>query len=273
MSFYSEKTQKFLPITLFFVLFILNFVPAEARRRYNPEKTRSEAIFFIRSESAELSQLAGLTPLINDSMTVAKKKEMMENASEDLSDPLDFEGEYGEDWEDLEAEGDIVVSQDEFEAIWLDAVTTEEDDAYDLIAAGISKQDLLQEVMNWLGTPYHYGGHTSKGIDCSAFTQRVFMNLAGMKIPRTARTQINIGEKIPREELQFGDLIFFHTRRRPYVSHVGIYLCDDLFAHASSRYGVTVSSIKSGYYNRRFIRGARITPETVAKYAIEKKVN
>jgi cell wall-associated NlpC family hydrolase len=68
--------------------------------------------------------------------------------------------------------------------------------------------------------------------------------------------QYEEGKTVKREDLQFGDLIFFHTLKHTYVSHVGIYLGDNLFAHASSRYGVTVSSLESTYYGSRMI-GAR----------------
>jgi cell wall-associated NlpC family hydrolase len=71
--------------------------------------------------------------------------------------------------------------------------------------------------------------------------------------------------KVNRKDLQFGDLIFFHTRRHAYVSHVGIYLGDNLFAHASSKYGVTVSSLESTYYNNRFIGAKRITARDLDK--------
>ncbi|MBK9248210.1 MAG: C40 family peptidase [Ignavibacteria bacterium] len=69
--------------------------------------------------------------------------------------------------------------------------------------------------------------------------------------------------------MQFGDVVFFHTRKRVYVSHVGIYLGDNLFAHASSRYGVTVSSLESDYYNKRLIGVKRLQQVDAARYALE----
>lgn len=269
MSLFSIKKQNLLLLTLTIIVFITAFSDAEARRRsYNREKTRDNAIFILRTGSAELASLAGLSPLIDDSLLLAKKEAMLSEASEVLADSLGIEGEYGEILEELEAEDDFVVSQEEFESAWMEAMTFDEDESYDMTAGGVSKIDLMQEIMVWLGTPYRYGGTSSKGIDCSAFTQRVYRNVGRVKIPRTARTQINVAEKVEREDLEFGDLIFFHTRRRPYVSHVGIFLGDDLFAHASSRYGVTIGSLKSKYYSKRLIGGVRITEGYIANHSI-----
>jgi cell wall-associated NlpC family hydrolase len=68
-----------------------------------------------------------------------------------------------------------------------------------------------------------------------------------------------VGQRVSRENLEFGDLVFFHTYSRKFVSHVGIYLSDNLFAHASSRLGVTISSLNSTYYNTRYVAGRRLS--------------
>lgn len=271
MGLNSEKINKlvFSTLTILILLVSFNTVHARKKRYYNQEKNRSDAILILRSESFELASLAGLTPLLDDSLTRSKKLELLDLASEDLSDSLDYEGEYGEILEELEAEDDFIVSQDEFNTIWLDAVASDDDNAYDMTAAGVFKYDIMTEIMNWLGTPYNYGGNSPKGIDCSAFMQRIYLGTAKIRLPRTAREQIEIGEKIERSNLQFGDLIFFNTRRRPYVSHVGIYLGDDLFAHASSRYGVTIGSLKSKYYDKRLIGGARVTASYAEKHGMK----
>lgn len=120
---------------------------------------------------------------------------------------------------------------------------------------GVDKLAMMESIVDWLGTRYHFGGMGRSGIDCSAFTGTVYRAL-NFKIPRTAAAQWDFGTAIPLEELQFGDLVFFHTRAAVYVSHVGIYLGNDMFAHASSRNGVTVSSLKGAYYAKTLI-GAR----------------
>ena len=81
--------------------------------------------------------------------------------------------------------------------------------------------------------------------------------------------------KLSKEKhLQYGDLVFFHTRRGVYVGHVGIYLGDNLFAHASSRSGVTVSSLESDYYAARFLGGRRLMKDEMTQYSnVEGKKN
>ncbi len=108
-------------------------------------------------------------------------------------------------------------------------------------------------------TPYHYGGKTLDGIDCSAFTLSVYDQTFNIGLPRSAREQYTIGEVIrSREELKFGDLIFFNTRRRVKPGHVAIYIGDNKFVHASSRHGVIVSSLDDEYYTKRYMGGRRV---------------
>ncbi len=121
------------------------------------------------------------------------------------------------------------------------------------------KEKLLMEIIKYLNTPYKYGGNSTNGIDCSAFTQTVFHNVLSLDLNRSAREQYGEGIEINnRDELKFGDLVFFNTRRRVRPGHVGIYIGDNLFAHASSRNGVIVSSLDQDYYSRRFMGGRRI---------------
>ena len=137
------------------------------------------------------------------------------------------------------------------------ANTTESDDFS--VDRSTSKEKLLMEVIKFLNTPYKYGGTTKDGIDCSAFTQSVFSDVFSYSLSRTARDQYTQGEIISsRNDLEFGDIVFFNTRKRVKPGHVGIYLGDNLFAHASSKNGVIVSSIDHGYYLKRFMGGRRI---------------
>lgn len=128
-----------------------------------------------------------------------------------------------------------------------------------LSSALTTREKILFEIISYLDTPYKYGGVDHNGIDCSAFTHHVFNTSIGIELPRTASEQYNIGNKISnKSELQFGDLVFFNTTRRSYPGHVGIYLGENLFAHASRSLGVTVSSLNSTYYNKRFVGARRI---------------
>ena len=122
-----------------------------------------------------------------------------------------------------------------------------------------SKEKMLMEIIRFLNTPYQYGGNSKQGIDCSAFTQTVFKNTLSYDLYRSAREQYRQGKKIrSMEDLEFGDLIFFNTQTNVRPGHVGIYIGDNLFAHASSKKGVTVSSLTHSYYKSRFMEGRRI---------------
>lgn len=120
------------------------------------------------------------------------------------------------------------------------------------------REEILLQVINYLETPYKYGGNTENGIDCSGFTLQVFEKSTGIKLPRSAREQYTVGEKIEREELSFGDLVFFNTRRRSNPGHVGIYIGDDQFIHSSSSLGVTISSLQEPYYKKRYVGARRV---------------
>jgi cell wall-associated NlpC family hydrolase len=117
-----------------------------------------------------------------------------------------------------------------------------------------------------LDIPYRFGGTTLRGIDCSAYVQRVF-GMLQMPIPRTAREQYQVGARIGRDDLSVGDLVFFRTYAS-FPSHVGIYLGDNLFIHASSVVRkVTIDSIDQNYYRKRFLGGRRLLDESAPALA------
>jgi len=122
-----------------------------------------------------------------------------------------------------------------------------------------SQEAMLMEIIKYLNTPYKYGGNSMNGIDCSAFTQSVYHNALEVELNRSAIQQYQQGETISNlEDLKFGDLVFFNTRRRVRPGHVGIYIGDNLFAHASSKNGVTISSLDHAYYSKRYMGARRI---------------
>lgn len=120
---------------------------------------------------------------------------------------------------------------------------------------GVDKVAVTEAIVSWVGTRYLFGGMGRNGIDCSAYTGTLYRSI-NFKLPRTAAAQWEVGSSIDREQLQFGDLVFFNTRSAVYVSHVGMYLGNGYFTHASSRNGVTISSLDSDYYSTHMI-GAR----------------
>ena len=128
-----------------------------------------------------------------------------------------------------------------------------------VVGSNNKKEDFLQEIVSFLNTPYKYGGNTKDGIDCSAFTQKIFGNSLNVYIPRTAREQYKTWQIFDDlGELKFGDLIYFNTSSRYFPGHVGIYLDDKYFAHASSSNGVIVSSLTNDYYSTRFVGANRV---------------
>lgn len=138
-------------------------------------------------------------------------------------------------------------------------VTTRQDSTSftNLTPAGVDRDRVLLDVISHLGVPYAFGGSTKNGMDCSAFTSTIYTNAMNRQIPRSTRDQYRVGVGVSKSSLQFGDLVFFNTTGRT-PSHVGIYIEDDLFAHASVTYGVTISSLESTYYKKRFVGARRV---------------
>ncbi len=125
------------------------------------------------------------------------------------------------------------------------------------LPAGLDRDRVLLDIVDLLGTPYRYGGTDRDGIDCSGFTARVYRGASLPELPRSTREQFSKGRPVKRDALQFGDLVFFNTTGES-PSHVGVFIEDDVFAHASVTFGVTLSSLKSTYYRQRYIGARRV---------------
>ena len=120
--------------------------------------------------------------------------------------------------------------------------------------AGVAK-GLTRDALRFLGVPYVFGGTSTGGFDCSGYVQHVFA-MVGLHIPRTADAQYYAGARITGG-MAPGDLVFFQTYA-PGPSHVGIYLGNGRFAHASSSHGVMVSSLSDSYWSARYIGAKRL---------------
>ncbi|HWR58878.1 MAG TPA: LysM peptidoglycan-binding domain-containing protein [Thermodesulfovibrionales bacterium] len=119
------------------------------------------------------------------------------------------------------------------------------------------RERLILFARKMLDIPYRFGGSTFMGIDCSGYVQKVF-GLLDVPLPRTAREQFHLGEPVNKEDLSIGDLVFFKTYAS-FPSHVGIYLGNDLFIHASSKSRkVSIDSLDTPYYFKRFIGAKRL---------------
>lgn len=115
---------------------------------------------------------------------------------------------------------------------------------------------LYQFVDDWLNIHYKFGGTSKEGIDCSGFSSVLYNSIFSIQLPRTARDQYEICDKIEQDKLFEGDLVFFNTRGG--ISHVGVYLKNGFFVHSSSGDGVKISNLSEKYYHKRFIKGGRI---------------
>ncbi|WP_454803614.1 C40 family peptidase [Mucilaginibacter phyllosphaerae] len=119
-----------------------------------------------------------------------------------------------------------------------------------------SNMKLFHFVYDWIGTPYRFGGSSRKGIDCSAFTKQLYGDVFNLTIRRSSRDIFSMVNPVGKDDLKEGDLVFFKIHSRS-ISHVGIYLGNNRFAHASSK-GVAISSLDDAYYSRYFYKGGRL---------------
>ncbi len=128
----------------------------------------------------------------------------------------------------------------------------------DTVASAESAGDsssLVRTALAYRGSRYTSGGTGRGGFDCSGFTRYIYSKF-GIQLPHSSAAQSKLGVSVSRDELKPGDLVFFHTTRRS-ISHVGIYIGNSQFVHASNHgRGVTVDSLNSSYYAPRY-RGAR----------------
>ena len=116
--------------------------------------------------------------------------------------------------------------------------------------------EILTVYKEWRGVPYRMGGSSQRGIDCSAFAREVFRNAVGIELPRDTRSQVHEGTRVSKQDLVEGDLVFFKINRR--LNHVGIYVGNGEFIHASTRAGVTRSKLDSQYWRNKFWQARRI---------------
>ena len=139
-----------------------------------------------------------------------------------------------------------------------DSAETEAPPSQSMLSSSINKaQGMMAYALSLVGVNYKYGGQSPEtGLDCSGFVSHVYQQAAGLILPHNARAISMFGQKIAISELQPGDLVFYNTMRHAY-SHVGIYLGENKFVHASvTGRGVEVVDMKENYWVKRF-NGAR----------------
>ena len=120
------------------------------------------------------------------------------------------------------------------------------------------EQRILKEYYRWKGTRHQLGGTDSKGLDCSGFVSAIYKNVFNINLPCTTKAQVRQGKSVSFNELQPGDLVFFKPPEYP--RHVGIFLSESQFVHASKSKGVTISKIDAYYWSKYFWTARRILP-------------
>lgn len=132
----------------------------------------------------------------------------------------------------------------------------------------ITNGSLYHFIDKWLNTPYKWGGMDANGIDCSAFLQRLLAEVYMIRIPRTSVEQF-FAERIERfksaDYLSEGDLVFFRTMENKVISHVGLYLHNNMFVNSSSSKGVSIASLNDPYWKKRFVAAGRLKTDPQAK--------
>lgn len=118
---------------------------------------------------------------------------------------------------------------------------------------------LMTEASSWLGVPYRYGGDDRRGVDCSGLTYNIYRKVYGINLSRSSSEQYKKDvRRVSKNELNSGDLVFFSTDKGKKVTHVGIYLKDSKFIHASSSKGVVINNLEQNYYKRNFVSGGKV---------------
>lgn len=121
------------------------------------------------------------------------------------------------------------------------------------------KNKIYSQHREWRGTRYVLGGMSKRGIDCSGLVQTTYREHLGIELPRTTEYQALAGKAIKRSQLRAGDLVFFKTGYK--VRHVGIYIEDGKFFHASTSKGVTISRLTDYYWRDKYWHARRVDPE------------
>lgn len=121
-------------------------------------------------------------------------------------------------------------------------------------------EPVLNEAKDYLGTPYRYGGNDKKGIDCSGLTRQAY-GKAGIELPRSAMEQSKYGEKVARKDVEVGDLVFFDSRGKGKVHHVGMIVKVEgdraVFIHSSTSNGVRYDELNEGYWADKLVDARR----------------
>jgi lipoprotein Spr/probable lipoprotein NlpC len=135
----------------------------------------------------------------------------------------------------------------------------------DIELDGSENLELLAAIESWMGTPYRYGGCTRFGVDWSCLIKNLYEEVFKLDLVRTSRDMFATLPHVDREEIREGDILVFRGRRGRRIGHVGLYLKNGKFVHASRSHGVTVSDMGDTYFRKRFVAGRRVIPSKAMK--------
>ncbi|WP_169728926.1 C40 family peptidase [Desulfatirhabdium butyrativorans] len=125
---------------------------------------------------------------------------------------------------------------------------------------GMSDEQFEDKIQNYLGIPYRPNGTSRQGMDCSGFVSQFYRSYFGIQLPHNSLAQYQFSSlhRVDEEEMEPGDLVFFRNPKNHRINHVGMYLSDGQFVHASSSEGVTISSLDENYWKKRFVGSKRV---------------
>jgi cell wall-associated NlpC family hydrolase len=267
---------------------LLAAAPAEAKKSGNARRSAGSAKKLShngstaskkgaknRSAKASKVKLARAERAKSEKLALAEKIKQLSTSQlvdDDVAPTFDLEAELAQAAKEEAEEDDVEVSIEQFFRARPGAIGADNMDPelirarqidftlYDEADPGTAakRSDVMQNIIDWMGTRYVFGGVGRAGIDCSAFTREVYAKSFGVELPRTANMQSHLGESIRKEDLQFGDLVFFKTASYAPITHVGIYIGEGLFANAASSKGVSLGSLDSKYWSKRYTGGKRL---------------
>lgn len=131
-----------------------------------------------------------------------------------------------------------------------EAIGTEATERKEVLRPAKVAAQIDEAAQDWYGVPYEWAGNSKDGVDCSAFVQNIYQEAFSYQLPRVTETQVQTGTNVPRSQVRAGDLVFFRPEGE--WNHVGVYLGDDTFAHASSSDGVTKDPFDGSYWRRYY---------------------
>lgn len=120
-------------------------------------------------------------------------------------------------------------------------------------------RSLVESASKWVGTPYRYGSSSRRGTDCSGFVSSLYREVYGIRLSRSSHSMYSQNvQRVQRDSVRTGDLVFFRRGRKGPIFHVGVYLKNNKFIHAATNGGVMVSSLSEPYYRNHFYAAGRV---------------